>query len=91
MPFGGDKQHKYFTLIQKQMNSTKEQIKHITATDGKQPVMCRFFKRVTLWKIIGLLVALLAWAGDAFLGWQSNIGYYFLGAIASWCVSENVT
>jgi len=54
-------------------------------------VMCRFFKRFTFWKIIGLSVALLAWAGDAFFGWQSNIGYYFLGAIASWCVSENGT
>jgi hypothetical protein len=54
-------------------------------------VMCRFFKRFTFWKIIGLFIALLAWAGDAFFGWQSNIGYYFLGAIASWCVSENGT
>ena len=50
--------------------------------------MCRFFKRLTFWKIIGLS-AILAWAGDALFGWQSNIGYYFLGAIASWCVSDN--
>ena len=57
----------------------------------KTAVMCRFFKRFTLWKIIGLSVASLAWAGDVFFGWQSNIGYYFLGAIASWCVSENGT
>lgn len=55
----------------------------------KTDVMCRFFKRFTFWKIIGLSVALLAWVGDFFFGWQSNIGYYFLGAIASWCVSEN--
>ncbi len=52
-------------------------------------VMCHFFKRFTFWKMIGLSIALLAWAGDSFFGWQSNIGYYFLGAIASWCVSEN--
>lgn len=48
-----------------------------------------FFKRLTFWKIIGFSIAILAWAGDAFFGWQSNIGYYFLGAIASWCVSDN--
>ena len=39
MPFGGDRKHKYFTLIQKQMNSTNDQIKHSTATDGKPPVI----------------------------------------------------
>lgn len=40
MPFGGDKQHKCFTLIQKQMESRNDQIKHSTATDSKPPVMC---------------------------------------------------
>ena len=52
-------------------------------------VISRFFKNITFWKIFGLFIAILAWVGDVFLGWQTNIGYYFLGAIASWCVSEN--
>ena len=43
MPFGGYRKHKCFTLIQKQMNSTKDQIKHSTATDGKPPVVCRYY------------------------------------------------
>ena len=47
-----------------------------TAQLGIGAVMCRFFKRFTFWKIVGLSIALLAWAGDAFFGWQSNIGYY---------------
>lgn len=57
----------------------------------KADATCRFFKRLTFWKITGLSIAILAWAGDVFFGWQSNIGYYFLGAMASWCVSENDT
>jgi hypothetical protein len=42
LPFGGDRKHKRFTLIQKQMDSTKDQIKHLTATDGKPPVSGSF-------------------------------------------------
>lgn len=49
----------------------------------------RFFKQLTFLEIIGLSIAILAWVGDVFFGWQSNHGYFFLGAIASWCVSEN--
>lgn len=70
-----------------QENLNKEE----TAQWGIGAVMCRFFKRLTFWKIIGLSIAILAWTGDVFFGWQSNVGYYFLGAIASWCVSENGT
>ena len=73
------------------MNTDKTRLENESHPSCLGAFMCRFFKRFTLWKIIGLSVALLAWAGDAFFGWQSNIGYYFLGAIASWCVSENGT
>ena len=31
------------------MNSTKDQIKHLTATDGKPPVMCRYSFKA--WKL----------------------------------------
>ncbi len=48
----------------------------------------RFFKQLTFWEIIGLSIAIFAWVGHAYFGWQSNHGYFFLGAIASWCVSE---
>jgi len=43
LPFGGDRKHKCFTLIQKQMKSTNDQIKHSTANDGKPPVVCRYY------------------------------------------------
>ena len=38
----GDRKHKCFTLIQKQMDSTKDQIKHSIANDGKPPVIGSF-------------------------------------------------
>lgn len=53
----------------------------------KHHFMLRFFKRFTFKEMIGLSIALLAWAGDSFFGWQSNIGYYVLGAMVSWCAS----
>ena len=30
------------------MNSTNDQIKHLTATDGKPPVSCRFYRGYTI-------------------------------------------
>ena len=51
-------------------------------------VMHRFFKRFTIINVIGLAIALIAWVGDSFLGWQDNIGYYLMGMFAAWFMSH---
>jgi len=62
--------------------------KQETAQLGKGGVMYRFFNRFTIINAIGLAIALTAWVGDSFLGWQDNIGYYLMGMFAAWFMSH---
>lgn len=54
----------------------------------KHNVLLRFFKRFTFLNLVGISIAIIAWAGDSFLGWQDNIGYYLMGMFASWFMSH---
>jgi len=58
LPFGGDRKNKCFTLIQNQMNNTKDQIKHSTATDGKPPVVGSGID----WDYVMIYVSMVAFA-----------------------------
>ena len=59
-----------------------------TAQFGIGAVGRGFFKRFTIINVIGLSIALIAWVGDSFLGWQDNIGYYLMGMFAA-CFMSN--